>query len=139
MIISACGDNCTICPRFMPKTEKELSETAVLWYKIGCRDRIVNNNEIKCYGCRPENACTYKIIECTKSHGISNCGECYEYPCNKIIKAFERTSAFEARCREICTEKEYVLLKNSAFCKQDNLDRIKNSIIDQRKHKGDIW
>ena len=113
----------------MPKTEKELSETALLWYKIGCRDRVVSNDEIKCYGCRPENVCAYKIVECTKSRGISNCGECDEYPCDKIIKAFDRTADFEARCREICTEKEYEILKNSAFCKQDNLDRIKNQLI----------
>lgn len=139
LIISACGNDCSLCPRFMPKTDEELKSTAFLWHKIGYRDQIVSNEEIACYGCKPGNFCTYKIIECTKSHGISNCGECDEYPCNKIIKAFERTAAFEATCREICTEKEYKVLKNSAFCKQDNLDRIKNQQNRKEQHKEDIW
>lgn len=90
LIISACGNDCSMCPRFMPKTDAELKRTSLLWYKIGCRDRIVSNDEIKCYGCRPENVCTYKIVKCTMAHGISNCGECDEYPCDKIIRAFDR-------------------------------------------------
>ena len=55
-IIAACGNDCASCPRYTKepfcKTEKELKETAKLWYKIGYRKNIVSNEEITCMGCK---------------------------------------------------------------------------------------
>ena len=34
-MISVCGDDCAVCPRFLAQTEEELHETAVFWYKAG--------------------------------------------------------------------------------------------------------
>ena len=34
-IISACGNDCSLCPRHVPKTDDELRRTAELWMKIG--------------------------------------------------------------------------------------------------------
>ena len=64
-IIAACGNDCAACPRFLPKSEDELHKTAILWYKIGCRDNVVSNDEISCNGCKKENWCRYGIISCT--------------------------------------------------------------------------
>lgn len=123
MIISACGNDCSLCPRFMPKTHAELSATAKLWYEIGYRDRIVLNEEIACYGCRENNWCRYDIVKCTYSRGISNCGECKEYPCEKINQTFISTMKWEPRCKEVCTNDEYETFDKAFFHKKNYLDR----------------
>ena len=110
----------------MPKTDEELFNIATLWYKIGYRDKVVINNEIKCNGCTIKNFCRYNIIDCTQKHSVQNCGECSEYPCSKIIKAFEKTMLFEPKCKEVCTEQEYEIMSKAFFCKKHNLDRVKN-------------
>ena len=34
-IISVCGDDCAVCPRFLARTEEELHETALFWVHAG--------------------------------------------------------------------------------------------------------
>ena len=124
-IIAACGNDCSICPRHLPKNKDELNKTAELWYKIGYRDKIVSNDEISCSGCTKDNWCRYNIIQCTTKKNISNCGQCSEYPCDNIKQAFEITISFEPQCRKICTEKEYKILKKAFFEKEKNLNYVK--------------
>lgn len=123
-IISACGNDCSQCPRFSPKTDNELLNTAILWHKIGYRDHVVTNDEISCTGCKKENWCRYEIISCTSKKNIHNCGECKEYPCVKISTAFEKTKEFEPKCKDICTDEEYVVMSKAFFEKKKNLDYI---------------
>ncbi|MDE5935958.1 MAG: DUF3795 domain-containing protein, partial [Ruminococcus sp.] len=70
--ITLCGDNCLYCPRYTAKTDKDLSDTAELWHKIGWRNIIVSNEEIKCTGCSSSKQCTYQLVECIKLHGVKN-------------------------------------------------------------------
>lgn len=47
-----------------------------------------------CFGCRSteHNGCSIQgcfLLECTKDHEISFCGECKEFPCQKIEGLFE--------------------------------------------------
>ncbi|MCM1500302.1 MAG: DUF3795 domain-containing protein [Clostridium sp.] len=47
-----------------------------------------------CSGCRSteHNVCSIEgcfLLECTKKHGIDFCGECEEFPCQKVHKLFE--------------------------------------------------
>lgn len=123
-IIAACGNDCSMCPRHLPKTEEQLHETSELWYKIGYRDRVVSNVEISCSGCSPNNWCRYKIIDCTEKKGIANCGECVEYSCEKIKECFEVTDRFRSICKEVCNRFEYDTLKRAFFQKESNLDEI---------------
>lgn len=123
-IIAACGNDCSICPRHLPKSEEELQKTSELWYRIGYRDRVVSNAEISCSGCSPDNWCRYKIIDCTEGKGIANCGECSEYPCSKIKECFDVTDSFEPTCKEVCSSTEYAILKKAFFQKESNLDEI---------------
>ena len=124
-IIAACGNDCASCPRYnvapFEKTEEELHQTAVLWQKIGYRDHVVTNEEISCSGCKPENWCRYKIVSCVSSRGISNCGECNEYPCDNFRSCLEVTSSFEPACRKVCTDSEYAVLSKAFFHKEENL------------------
>ena len=124
-IIAACGNDCASCPRYnvapFEKTSEQLHETAVLWQKIGYRDHVVTNEEISCSGCKPENWCRYKIVSCVSSRGISNCGECNEYPCDNFRSCLEVTSSFEPACRKVCTDSEFAILSKAFFHKEENL------------------
>ena len=64
--ITLCGDNCSECPRYLAKTEDELKAVAQLWYRVGWRDKIVSNDEIKCFGCSSHKKCTYQLFYCIK-------------------------------------------------------------------------
>ena len=124
-IIAACGNDCSACPRYVKhpyeKTEAELRHTAELWMKIGYRDRVVSNEEISCTGCKPENWCRYHVAKCCDEHGIGTCGECREYPCERIQECFAVTKSFETGCRKACTEAEFPQLETAFFEKEKNL------------------
>lgn len=56
--ITLCGDNCLECPRYNTYTDEELNKVAKLWHKVGWRDRVVSNEEIRCVGCSSDKQCT---------------------------------------------------------------------------------
>lgn len=127
-IIAACGNNCAECPRYdaypFLKTTGQLEETAVLWKKIGYRDKIVSTSELACKGCTEDNSCRYNIVKCTRSRGLNNCGECIEYPCENIKNCFTATDKFKPACQAVCSEEEYLKIKRAFFEKKKNLDRM---------------
>ena len=86
--------------------------------KIGYRDRVVSNEEISCTGCNPENWCRYHVAKCCNEHGIGTCGECREYPCERIQECFAVTKSFETDCRKACTEAEFRQLETAFFEKE---------------------
>ena len=126
-IIAACGNDCAACPRYVShpfeKTGEELRHTAELWRKIGYRDRVVSVEEIACAGCRPENWCRYQVAACCEKWGIPNCARCEVYPCAKMGECFAVTKSFAPKCREVCTEQEYAMLRRAFFEKEENLRR----------------
>lgn len=128
-IIAACGNDCSVCPRYtappFEKSAEELHKTALLWHKIGYRDTVVSNEEIACHGCTPENWCRYKVVKCCTAKGIKTCAECSDYPCDNMKECFTVTASFEPKCREVCTAEEYERLKTAFFEKQKNLDELK--------------
>lgn len=79
--ITLCGDNCLEYPRYNALTDEELNKVAKLWYKVGWRDRVVSNEEIRCTGCSSDKQCTYKLVDCTKDHNVQSImfqrGICY--------------------------------------------------------------
>lgn len=51
-------------------------------------------SEADCQGCRSKkhNRCSIEgcfLLECTKSHNVDFCGECEDFPCQKVHKLFE--------------------------------------------------
>ena len=119
--ITLCGDNCMKCPRYLAHSEAELQEAAELWYRIGWRDRIVSNEEIACTGCSSHKKCTYGLVECTKAHHVEKCCQCADFPCETIRDMLRRSSAYQERCREVCSETEYDMLEQAFFEKETNL------------------
>ena len=125
-IIAACGNDCAMCPRYIgkgyEKSADQLHQTAKLWMKIGYRDHVVSNEEIACTGCKKENWCRYKIVDCTDAHHVDHCGHCEKYPCSKILDCFKATETFLPSVKNVCTEEEYNQLFAAFFEKKKNLE-----------------
>lgn len=121
--ITLCGDNCLACPRYNAKSSDELRHTAELWYRIGWRDRIVSDDEIKCGGCSSHKQCTYKLVDCVKEHNIEKCSQCPQFPCDKINDMLVRSDAYRRICARICTPDEYAELSKAFFEKENNLKK----------------
>lgn len=119
--ITLCGDDCLHCPRYLAKSEEELSEVAELWYKVGWRDKIVSNEEISCQGCSSHKECTYQLVECTKNHKVEKCNQCSLFPCEKIESMLKRSAEYKENCKRICSEQEYRMLETAFFNKESNL------------------
>lgn len=119
--ITLCGDNCLYCPRYNAKTDDELAKTAELWYKVGWRNEVISNDEIKCDGCSSNKNCTYQLVECVKSHEVEKCSQCADFPCSKINDMLKRSDEYKKKCHEVCTEKEYSMLEKAFFNKEENL------------------
>lgn len=128
-ILAACGNDCSSCPRFMPKTEAQLKSTAELWFKINYRDRLVDTEEIKCSGCATDNWCRHEIVGCTSERQLDNCGQCEEYPCSKIRESFENTAKFIPACRSCCTKEEFRIMEKAFFEKKKNLDHCHHLVV----------
>ncbi|MDE5569323.1 MAG: DUF3795 domain-containing protein [Ruminococcus sp.] len=121
--ITLCGDNCIYCPRYNAKTDDELAEVAKLWYRIGWRNKIVSNEEIKCDGCSSHKNCTYQLVECVKSHKVEKCNQCTEFPCSKIETMLLRSDEYKKKCQKVCNKKEYTMLEKAFFNKEENLKK----------------
>ena len=121
--ITLCGDNCLECPRYLAKSKSELEKVAALWFRVGWRDKIVSADDIKCLGCSSHKQCTYHLVECIKEKNIEKCNQCTQFPCHKIKDMLYRSKEYEKKCREICTDEEYRMLKFAFFDKERNLKR----------------
>lgn len=121
--ITLCGDNCIECPRYNAHSDEELRAVAELWYRVGWRKEVVSNEEIACAGCASHKECTYGLVECTKEHGVKKCNQCDAFPCAKIEELLQRSAAYQVKCKEVCTEEEYITLEKAFFEKANNLQK----------------
>jgi hypothetical protein len=127
-LIGFCGDNCALCPRYIATKTGDihaLKKALDLWVRVGWRDKETNPEEVACNGCITVKSCRYDNVRiCAKNKGITNCGECIDYPCQEIIKVFERTKSYERICKEVCSPGEYERLHKAFFLKKQTLDAI---------------
>ena len=128
MKIAACGNVCSLCPRYVSKITEDLKKTAELWFTCGWRDNVVSDYEIACKGCSVDNPCRHNIARCVNKKHLNDCSECNEYPCENINAAFKQTEKCAAKIKELTDEKTYNVLKKSFFEK-------KQIIEDKRKKK----
>ena len=140
--IAYCGDDCESCPRYTATKSndvRELEEAAILWEKAGYHDRLVPPEEMICHGCLSLEQCFYDDIrECARGRGIRNCGECNEYPCDRISGVFEKSSSYAAQCKEILSTDEYECLNQAFFSKKDRLDAIHRMYVSGAKQGKDV-
>ena len=96
--ISYCGLDCLNCEIYQATTigTKEKKTEIAKKYKL-------NEDDINCFGCSDNQGALFKhcqdckVRECGTSKGLSNCGECPEYPCDKLDLHFEQ----DYNCRVI--------------------------------------
>lgn len=119
--ITLCGDDCSQCPRYLARSNYELEKIAELWFRIGWRDKVISIDEIKCSGCSSHKQCTYHLVECIKENNVEKCNQCSKFPCQRIDDMLQRSKVYEKKCREVCTDEEYHMLKLSFFNKEQNL------------------
>ena len=125
--ISFCGDNCSLCPRYIAtqkNDENELAEVAELWYRLGFRDTVISNEDIRCSGCSRNKVCGYNITSCEHLGENKNCGECERFPCEIINTVFKKTEQYAVTCHNKCTEKLYEQLFQAFYMKEDILTAI---------------
>ena len=126
VILGYCGDRCDVCPRYIASQNKridELKKVAILWKKAGFRNNLDSPNNLVCEGCNKEKECAYdNIKQCCISKNIENCGNCREYPCNLINKAFKKTRDIEIKCSKILNPDDFKSLKIAFFQKKEYLD-----------------
>lgn len=125
--ISFCGDICSLCPRYIAtqkNDENELAEVAELWYRLGFRDTVVNNQDIRCDGCNRNKKCKYNITSCKYLGDNKNCGECEHFPCEIINIVFKRTGQFATTCLNKCPEQQYEQLFKAFYMKEEILTAI---------------
>jgi len=132
-----CGDDCNVCPRYLATQSsdvEQLKKVAALWYRVGYRDKIVPPEELTCPGCSSRTWCDRMYVrECVLEKGVENCGKCGNYPCEKVLKAFEQTESFAKRIKEKCSKEEYECLRKAFFSKRENLDRVNREWLSQMK------
>ncbi|MBS7239523.1 MAG: DUF3795 domain-containing protein [Acetatifactor sp.] len=136
-ILSVCGDDCAVCPRFLAETEEELRETAEFWFKTGWRDHVVTNDEIKCRGCGSHPTCSFMLLPCTKEHGVEMCYECDFFQCDKVHSTLMGSYEKMINCRTVCeSEREFELFKRAFYEKERNM-RVEGSLVHTSERKGD--
>ncbi len=132
--ISFCGDICTLCPRYIAtqkNDEDELAAIAELWFRLGFRETIVSNDDIRCNGCTREKKCLYSITVCEHLKGKKNCGECEQFPCKIIASVFKKSDQYAITCQNKCREETYEQLFQAFFMKEDILTAIHAAKLDE--------
>ena len=121
--ITPCGDNCSVCPRYLAKTEEQLKRVAELWFRIGLRDHVPSKEEIRCLGCAPYKPCTYQLVTCVQEKHVKKCNQCSQFPRAKIQDMLKRSKDYEKKCKAVCTDEEYHMLKAAFFRKEEYLKK----------------
>ena len=121
-ILSVCGDDCAVCPRYLAQTEDELQQTAIFWHRVGWRDHVVSNDEIRCAGCGTRGSCAFMLMPCLREKGLARCTDCGEHPCGKIAQMLVCSAEKEAQCRAACGEERFfAMMKRAFYEKEKNL------------------
>lgn len=138
--LAFCGDDCNVCPRYMATQSgdiEKLTQVAALWKRAGWGDEVVSPEEMACYGCATVQWCRYDDVrKCAQTKGISNCGKCDNYPCDKITKVFEQTGHYAKQCKKNCSKEEYEYLQKAFFSKKTRLDKVHEEYLSQTSGCG---
>ena len=54
-------------------------------------------------------------------HNVDKCNRCAEFPCEKISNMLERSKEYQKRCKEVCSDTQYDMLKKAFWDKENNM------------------
>jgi hypothetical protein len=127
--ISVCGNDCSLCPRYVAtnnRNVKRLKELARIFKRIGWRERIEKPENMVCHGCIGAKWCRYKTVrDCAQARAINNCGYCDYYPCDKIKRVFDQTKLYAEFCLENLSKEDYLCFERAFFLKKETLKKIR--------------
>ncbi len=92
--------------------------------KVGWRYNLDEPEKMVCHGCQDVEKCEYTVKECCIEKKIENCGQCVNFPCAIINKAFKKTEDYKENFKKILTKKEYNIFQKAFFSKRENLNKI---------------
>ena len=131
--LAPCGDDCNLCPRYLAiedHSEERLREVAAMWRMVGWGDVEKAPEGITCNGCESVEFCGLGCKKCTEEKSIDNCGECPDYPCENMLKIFERNVKEAQICKENFPEKDRDLYQRAFWDKKKRLDEIHGNLTD---------
>jgi hypothetical protein len=134
--IGICGDVCSECPRYiasMKDDTEELRLVAELWFRVGFRSSIRPHEEMRCYGCSKDKACSHGITTCAFLAENQNCGECQFYPCDRIKAVFDKAHDSSNKVGGCCSETEFKSLCDAFYMKKEILDRIHEQYFTRKR------
>lgn len=107
-IVAYCGLLCHECGAFQATRDNDNEKRALVaqqWskeYKVDLKPEDIN-----CTGCpsEGENVFNYchvcEIRKCAKENDVLTCAHCYDYPCEKLDKFFQRALDCKTRLDKI--------------------------------------
>lgn len=131
--LAPCGDDCNICPRYLAikdSSEERLKEVAAMWQMVGWGNVEKAPEGITCSGCESVEFCGLGFKECVRKKNIDNCGECPDYPCERVLKIFQNNQKEAIICQENFPEKDRELFTRAFFDKKKRLDEIHSNLSD---------
>jgi hypothetical protein len=123
--LAFCGNDCNLCPRYIATQSsnvERLKEIAEIWKIAGWRDVVVSPEEMVCHGCSSIDWCRYGIRECALEKRVDNCGTCGDYPCEKVLTAFEMSELYAKNLQERLSKDNYELFRKAFSSKKENLE-----------------
>jgi hypothetical protein len=130
--IGFCGDDCNYCPRYLATqsgSEERFKKVAAIWRMVGWRDTEEPPEKLACHGCASVKICGLGIRECVIAKGIDNCGECTDYPCEKLRDIFKNNEKEAAICKGNFSKEDYEIFQRAFFSKKERLDKINRAFL----------
>ncbi|MDD5224307.1 MAG: DUF3795 domain-containing protein [bacterium] len=128
MDLGACGDKCSVCPRYLATVNKDrklLGTILYLYVKIGHRPAGFDMELLKCRGCKTVSNCPYPgLKKCVESKKLDNCGQCDTYPCPEINKVFAKTDEYLKKLEGKCGAAEFRKFAEAFAGKKKDLDEV---------------
>lgn len=125
--MAPCGVDCNSCPRYLAKNEdneKRLKEVAEMWRMVGWGNVEEAPEGVTCDGCESIQVCGLGFTECVREKHINNCGECPDYPCERMLKRLDRNVEEARISRENFPERDRGLYQRAFWDKKKRLDEI---------------
>ena len=104
--ISACGLDCDQCDIFLLPNDPSAQIRLLPWFRemkwLAENEgiEVVIEKRMYCKGCNVDRDIFWsdgcEIAACCKTtHGLENCSQCKEFPCNKLLKWAEQGGKYE--------------------------------------------
>jgi hypothetical protein len=105
--MGACGLNCETCELRLAPSNPHAAEVVIKWFKSegwlaedeGMPEVI--QRKMYCTGCHGSHETHWSgdcwILNCcVDQHGLTNCSQCNDFPCNRLVEWSEQDASYQA-------------------------------------------